>query len=862
MSAAPTATVIVRSMGRPCLADAIASVVGQRHPSIELLVVDASGGTHPPLPPTSCLQSAKLVFTGERLNRPAAANVGLEHATGEWIGFLDDDDYLEPTHLQRLIARASEPDRPTLVYGQLWTLDHLHRVVHDRHHGFNPLILYYYCRTPGMSWILHRTLRDAGHRLDETLDTSEDWEFLLRMLTHARVATVRERTHFYFMEAGTSGTGSGSNRNDGESQQRCRDSVRTRYADERARAWTTYFEHLQTATALHAEGQMDAAAAIYATALRAHPDEPNALFLLGKLFEDQDRPHAARLLLRDAIYLNGDAAQYHLALARVCERLDAHEEARDAYASAARFDPRLRATADEGLARIARCLPSTSAGPAASGVDIGRNVRCPCGSGLRFKACHGALHASVASTPPHTGDVHELMTSAVAAAQAGDFRNARQLYGQVLACDAAKVDALHALALLELDMGDIHGASDRIELALTRAPNDLQIIEDRQRIRLAVHERAEATRVNDKLAQLPYLVPGTASLAPLHRAVDIHVVAAFRDVNGSREFAALALARMLAEDAPVTVWSTHGGLAPKFAARGVREIDVGQRSFPQSGTVIFVNVDPLPAVWLNACTASRVVAVHDTNQPAALLDLVLTMHRSTSCPIQLVTPSETFRRRCGVPAASCPLPVDLERFHPGHRGARRRRPFTIGRVSANDHRLFHPQDPALIRQLLDSGFAVRILGGTVLMRNFPPSKPLPGLELLAADAMSAPEFLRDIDCVFYRTSSLHAEAGGDSIAQALATGIPVVCARDVGYSELISHGLDGFVFDRDDDDEALRYLRLLQADVGLRERVGRAARAKGEAIFGPSLTRRLRRIYAGADSGVDRLRGRAVCTPA
>lgn len=848
-------------MGRPCLADAIASVVGQRHSPIELLVVDASGGTHPPLPPISSLQSAKLVCTGKRLNRPAAANVGLEHATGDWIGFLDDDDYLEPTHLQRLISRAGEPDQPTLVYGQLWTLDHLHRVVHDRHHGFNPLILYYYCRTPGMSWILHRTLRDAGHRLDETLDTSEDWEFLLRMLTHARVATVRERTHFYLMEAGTSGTGSGANRHDGESQQRCRDSVRTRYAGERDRAWGTYFEHLQTATALHAQARISAAAAIYAAALRAHPDEPNALFLLGKLFEDEDRPYAARLVLRDAIYLNGDAAQYHLALGRICERLEAHEEARDAYASAARFDPGLRRTADEALMRIARWLPSTSAGGTVSGVDVGRNMRCPCGSGLRFKACHGTLHASAASITPHTSDVHELMSSAVAAAQTGDIRTARQLYGEVLTHDAANVDALHALALLEFDLGDIHGANDRIELALTRAPSDLQIIEDRQRIRVAVHERAEASRVNGRLAELPCLVPGTASLPPLDRAGDIHVVAAFRDADGSREFAALALARMLAEDAPVTVWSTQRGLAPQFAARGVLEVDVGQCSFPRSGTVIFVNVDPLPAVWLNACAANRVVAVHDTNQPAALLDLVLTMHRSTSCPIQLVTPSETFRRRCGVPAASCPLPVDLERFHPSQHGARRR-PFTIGRVSANDHRLFHPEDPALIRKLLDTGFVVRILGGSVLMRNFPPSKPCPGLELLAADAMPAPEFLRDIDCVFYRTSPLHAEAGGDSIAQALATGIPVVCARDVGYSELISHGVDGFVFDRDDDDAALRHLALLQADVALRERMGHAARAKAEATFGPALTRRLRRIYAGAASAAECPRGQPVCTPA
>ena len=116
---APLASIVVRSMGRPCLANAIASVVHQTHRPLELVVVDATGGSHPPLPDLPTLTRARLVSVGRRLNRPAAANVGLEHAEGEWIGFLDDDDLFEPTHVARLLARAAEPDQPRLVYGQL-----------------------------------------------------------------------------------------------------------------------------------------------------------------------------------------------------------------------------------------------------------------------------------------------------------------------------------------------------------------------------------------------------------------------------------------------------------------------------------------------------------------------------------------------------------------------------------------------------------------------------------------------------------------------------------------------------------------------------------------------------------------------
>ena len=148
---------------------------------------------------------------GRRLLRPAAANVGIDHAEGDWIGFLDDDDFFEPTHVARLLARAAEPDQPRLVHAQLWGLDRYHRVAIQRDTRVNPLIMYYNCQIAAMSCIVHRSLVDAGIRLDETLETNEDWDLWLRLMAHTHFATVREPTHFYFAEAGTSGTGIGLN---------------------------------------------------------------------------------------------------------------------------------------------------------------------------------------------------------------------------------------------------------------------------------------------------------------------------------------------------------------------------------------------------------------------------------------------------------------------------------------------------------------------------------------------------------------------------------------------------------------------------------------------------------------------------
>ena len=75
--------------------------------------------------------------------------------------------------------------------------------------------------------------------------------------------------------------------------------------------------------------------------------------------------------------------------------------------------------------------------------------------------------------------------------------------------------------------------------------------------------------------------------------------------------------------------------------------------------------------------------------------------------------------------------------------------------------------------------------------------------------------------------------------------LPCVCADNVGFAELITHGVDGFVFQADDDDAALAHLRTLRDDVELRRRMGRAARTRVEQVFGPGFAEAIRSAYLG-----------------
>ncbi|MEP7274958.1 MAG: tetratricopeptide repeat protein [Betaproteobacteria bacterium] len=827
MSDAPCVSLIVRSMGRPCLADALASVALQRHRPLELIVVDATGGAHPPLPPLP-LVDVRLLDLGRPLNRPAAANAGLVAARGEWVGFLDDDDFLEPTHVDRLVARAHAADRPTLVYAQHWGLDRFQRVALRRHHGFNPLILHHYCQIFGMSCLLHRSLIDAGHRLDETLDTSEDWDFWLRLLPHAGFATLDAPTHFFGLEAGTSGTGRGRNSAGRERHLVFHDRVKARYAEAGKSAWSAYFERLEAGIALQRDGDLDGALACFAALQLEYPSEPNARFLIGNVYADLGQLHAARTRYREAIFYNGDAAQYHFALGAVCERIGDDVEAREAYAAAARHAP---AMANDAAARIGRIDART---PRA--VQVGRNAACPCGSGLRYKACHGRA----ASDPAARGSAtrrRELHDAALAAFRGGDIQRARREYDLLVASDPADVEALHARALLALDLGRLDDAQSDIDRALRLSPADAQIADNRTGIAIAVHERRQRELAAVELDALAYRHTDPARLRPATAGAALHIVCAFEG-DAEHNDAARVLARLLADGAPVTVWSALPG-GPADA----RRLDPARRDVPSSGTLVFLGArQPAPS-WLTGLCFERLIVVQTDDDTAAVLDLTRALHARTAQPILHVAADA----RGGDPFVPgvCLVDVDLRGHGPRVAAPRDGRAFVVGRASANDHRLFHPADAAFFRARATRGDQVRVLGGTVLMRHFMPSHPREGIALLPDDADDFAGFLRELDCVFFRASAASGRAGARLVAAALACGLPIVCARRGGLAELVSHGSNGFLFDADDDDAAHACLDRLRADPALARMMGHAARATAERAFGSDRRRRAVECFTG-----------------
>jgi glycosyltransferase involved in cell wall biosynthesis len=178
---APLVSVIIRSMGRDELSEALHSVAGQRYPAVEVVLVNAKGADHPPVTPTCGAFPVRVVGSGMGLPRSRAANVGLKAARGDYLMFLDDDDWFLAGHVPALAATLAAHSEAIAAYAGVRTVRRDGAETWDVNHPFNPALL-----RAGNYIALHaamfrRDALDAGVSFDEDLDAYEDWDFFLQL---------------------------------------------------------------------------------------------------------------------------------------------------------------------------------------------------------------------------------------------------------------------------------------------------------------------------------------------------------------------------------------------------------------------------------------------------------------------------------------------------------------------------------------------------------------------------------------------------------------------------------------------------------------------------------------------------------
>lgn len=296
----PRVSVITRTLGRDCLAEAGASVAAQSLAPFEWIVVDAAG-TGLAAPGAGSVP-VRIVSAGVRLPRSRAANAGLGAARGDLLLILDDDDLMLPGHLAHLAqALAANPDA-RLAYSD-WEA----RVGPDERWGghappFSHLLL---CRQnlfpPHAALFDASLVRDRGLRVDEGLEFFEDWDFWLAAarltrFVHSPQCTAIYRT--YLSQSGIHAHG-----REGADPRMAKDSatIRERYRGDRDRLAEAQRARMDAALAAGDGGDLAASAALWNEAHVADPFDPEPITRYAELALRAGDRAAARQVLEAGI---------------------------------------------------------------------------------------------------------------------------------------------------------------------------------------------------------------------------------------------------------------------------------------------------------------------------------------------------------------------------------------------------------------------------------------------------------------------------------------------------------------------------------------------------------------------------------
>lgn len=173
------------------LAQAIESVLNQTHPQLEIIVVDDGSTDETPqvLARFAKCPSVKVV-SQTNAGLPAARNRGLQEATGDYVCFLDSDDYYAPEKISKQAQRLDEDPELGLVYCDIVTVDEAGQAVAEQYSIgkigrvlsgliFQSLILGGYF--PPHTVMIRRSVLTALGPFDAALGGHADYELWLRV---------------------------------------------------------------------------------------------------------------------------------------------------------------------------------------------------------------------------------------------------------------------------------------------------------------------------------------------------------------------------------------------------------------------------------------------------------------------------------------------------------------------------------------------------------------------------------------------------------------------------------------------------------------------------------------------------------
>jgi glycosyltransferase involved in cell wall biosynthesis len=190
--------------------ETLRSYFSQSYPNIEMVLVDDNSDLRPDtLIPAEPKYPVQIVRSHTKMGPGGARNLGIRHAKGEMIAFLDSDDIWKPEFVQRCIEVFLKYESADWVYTDGYYVINGKPVKkpNSAYFGFkkglpkgrevNDLHLKGYAFELMSANIVRRHVIEETGYFNEDLEISEDWDFFCRIAERSNVYAVDEPLIYY-----------------------------------------------------------------------------------------------------------------------------------------------------------------------------------------------------------------------------------------------------------------------------------------------------------------------------------------------------------------------------------------------------------------------------------------------------------------------------------------------------------------------------------------------------------------------------------------------------------------------------------------------------------------------------------------
>jgi SEC-C motif/Tetratricopeptide repeat len=271
---------------------------------------------------------------------------------------------------------------------------------------------------------------------------------------------------------------------------------------------------------------------------------------------------------------------------------------------------------------------------------VGRNDRCPCGSGKRYKDCHGVLqpgtlHTSGPSVDLAQQDIEALMQKALLLQQEGRLADAIANYEAVITREPSNFDALHMLGVAWFQSNQLDRAEHYVRRALAirsdiiAAQSNMALINDTRRL-----EAMETELCRRVLPRMSALCQARASDWRLARQTSLDLVVAARGVDVDDR---PVIQRIVRDSRYRTVaWKTGLTRVDPELDAATKIHDAESEPGPVSDFMLVYGCDVPAEAWMRAPRPAHIALIINADVPCRMHDRIRELSAQGRSPIGLI----------------------------------------------------------------------------------------------------------------------------------------------------------------------------------------------------------------------------------